>query len=186
MKPLQLISLHSSGNTFGATPSPIYRCSKMLRVKIPKLALHIILSTICILLLIYVHCCTNRECELERTPSMTDNSYFPLNKIGVKLKQRLPQAIIIGVRKGGTRALIDFLDLHPKIEIADKEVQFFSFHHDKGVEWYKKQMPFTHNEITMEKSPSYFTHTKVPSRLYTAISGAKLILIVRDPVLRLI
>lgn len=38
-------------------------------------------------------------------------------------QQRLPGAIIIGVRKGGTRALLEMLNLHPDVEVAKAEVR---------------------------------------------------------------
>lgn len=38
-------------------------------------------------------------------------------------QQRLPGAIIIGVRKGGTRALLEMLNLHPDVEVAKAEVK---------------------------------------------------------------
>ena len=37
----------------------------------------------------------------------------------------LPDAIIIGVRKGGTRALIEMLSLNPLIQIKGPEVHYF-------------------------------------------------------------
>lgn len=37
-------------------------------------------------------------------------------------QQRLPGAIIIGVRKGGTRALLEMLNVHPDVEVAKAEV----------------------------------------------------------------
>jgi hypothetical protein len=37
-------------------------------------------------------------------------------------QQRLPGAVIIGVRKGGTRALLEMLNLHPDVEVAKAEV----------------------------------------------------------------
>lgn len=45
-------------------------------------------------------------------------------------QKRLPQCVIIGARKCGTRALLEFLGLHPLIQPADRSfeelVQFFS------------------------------------------------------------
>uniref|UniRef100_A0A914NP18 Sulfotransferase domain-containing protein n=1 Tax=Meloidogyne incognita TaxID=6306 RepID=A0A914NP18_MELIC len=51
--------------------------------------------------------------------------------------------LIIGVRKGGTRALLDALALHPKIKIARHEVHFFDKEKNfrRGLDWYSKQMP---------------------------------------------
>lgn len=42
-------------------------------------------------------------------------------------QQRLPGAIIIGVRKGGTRALLEMLNLHPDVEVAKAEVKDHHF-----------------------------------------------------------
>jgi len=39
-----------------------------------------------------------------------------------ELKQRFPHFIIIGVKKAGTRALLNYLNMHPDIETASMEV----------------------------------------------------------------
>ena len=39
--------------------------------------------------------------------------------------RRLPQCIIFGVRKGGTRALLQYLNSHPDIVITCDEMHFF-------------------------------------------------------------
>ncbi|GFW59631.1 heparan sulfate glucosamine 3-O-sulfotransferase 5 [Trichonephila clavipes] len=52
----------------------------------------------------------------EAVESMRDRVRFP------RTKRRLPQCIIIGVRKCGTRALLEFLNLHPSIQKASDEV----------------------------------------------------------------
>ena len=39
--------------------------------------------------------------------------------------QRLPNCLLIGVRKGGTRALIEMMGLHSQIQIAQEEIHFF-------------------------------------------------------------
>ena len=51
--------------------------------------------------------------------------------------RRLPQAIIIGVKKGGTRALLEFLRIHPDVRAPGPEVHFFDRHYDRGLEWYR-------------------------------------------------
>ena len=104
-------------------------------------------------------------------------------------EQRFPQAIIIGVKKGGTRALIDMLKSHPQIKSARGEIHFFDREEtfSKGVDWYIKRMPFTtRDQITIEKSPSYFVTPEAPRRMHNLSSTVKLILIVRDPVERTI
>ncbi|KAK2703037.1 hypothetical protein QYM36_018432 [Artemia franciscana] len=103
--------------------------------------------------------------------------------------QRLPEVLIIGVRKGGTRALLEMLNLHPDIQKVPMEVHFFdrTDRHALGLEWYRHQMPFTfEGQLTVEKSPSYFITPEAPKRVYKMNSSAKLLLIVRDPVVRLL
>lgn len=48
-----------------------------------------------------------------------------------------PQAIIIGVKKGGTRALLEFLRIHPDVRAVGAEPHFFDRFYDKGLEWYR-------------------------------------------------
>ena len=103
-------------------------------------------------------------------------------------KKRFPDAIIIGVKKGGTRALLDMLSSHPVIKGCKGEPQFFSRQFKRGLKWYIHQMPLTAEaELTMEKSPSYFTDELAPQRIHDITSGKiKLILIVRNPITRTI
>lgn len=78
--------------------------------------------------------------------------------------RRLPQAIIIGVRKCGTRALLEMLYLHPMVQKASGEVHFFDRdeNYNKGLEWYRLKMPHSYpGQITIEKSPSYFVTPEV-------------------------
>ena len=51
--------------------------------------------------------------------------------------RRLPQAIIIGVKKGGTRALLEFLRVHPDVRAAGPETHFFDKYYHKGFDWYR-------------------------------------------------
>jgi len=51
--------------------------------------------------------------------------------------RRLPQAIIIGVKKGGTRALLEFLRIHPDVRAPGPEVHFFDRHYHRGLDWYR-------------------------------------------------
>ena len=105
------------------------------------------------------------------------------------LRKRLPNAIIIGVRKGGTRALLEFLKIHPKIKACPVEVHFFdnSKTYQLGLDWYREKMPKSQeDDITIEKTPAYFVTDKVPERLYRMSSTIKLIVIVRDPAERAI
>lgn len=51
--------------------------------------------------------------------------------------KKFPQAIIIGVKKGGTRALLEFLRIHPDVRAVGAEPHFFDRFYEKGLEWYR-------------------------------------------------
>ncbi|XP_065272176.1 heparan sulfate glucosamine 3-O-sulfotransferase 3A1 [Emys orbicularis] len=101
--------------------------------------------------------------------------------------KRLPQAIIVGVKKGGTRALLEFLRVHPDVRAAGAEPHFFDRGYERGFGWYRELMPRTlDGQITMEKTPSYFVTKEAPARISAMSKGTKLIVVVRDPVTRAI
>ncbi|XP_067914117.1 heparan sulfate glucosamine 3-O-sulfotransferase 3B1-like [Heterodontus francisci] len=128
------------------------------------------------------------ELAEESPTAVSGHSQKPLdlNQSGYGAK-KLPQAIIIGVKKGGTRALLEFLRVHPDIRAVGAEPHFFDRHYDKGMEWYKDLMPKTlDGQITMEKTPSYFVTKEAAARIYAMSKDAKLIVVVRDPVTRAI
>lgn len=106
-----------------------------------------------------------------------------------ELTRKLPSSIIIGVKKGGTKAIISMLDSHPHITAAKGEVHYFDrdFNYDLGEDWYLKRMPLTSKDtLCIEKSPSYFVVPSVPGRILKLKSDIKLLLVVRDPVTRTI
>ena len=57
-----------------------------------------------------------------------------IDRSGVR---KLPQAVIIGVKKGGTRALLEFLRIHPDVRAPGPEPHFFDRHYHRGLEWYR-------------------------------------------------
>ncbi|XP_074519798.1 heparan sulfate glucosamine 3-O-sulfotransferase 3B1b [Halichoeres trimaculatus] len=121
--------------------------------------------------------------EQQRAPEPSAMSSFS-NGSGSK---KLPQAIIIGVKKGGTRALLEFLRVHPDIRAVGAEPHFFDRNYDNGLEWYRDLMPKTlEGQITMEKTPSYFVTREAPARISAMSRDTKLIVVVRDPVTRAI
>lgn len=105
------------------------------------------------------------------------------------MSRRLPQCIIFGVRKAGTRALLEYLNIHPDIVVTSKEQHFFNTEekYSLGLEFYRKQMPYSFkHQITIEKTPAYFTDLMTPERIYRMNSSIQLLLIIRDPVVRLV
>ncbi|XP_074925167.1 heparan sulfate glucosamine 3-O-sulfotransferase 2 [Chelonoidis abingdonii] len=105
-------------------------------------------------------------------------------KLGSK---RLPQALIVGVKKGGTRAVLEFIRVHPEVRAVGTEPHFFDRHYERGLAWYRSLMPRTHSsQITMEKTPSYFVTKEAPRRIFNMSRDTKLIVVVRNPVTRAI
>ena len=101
----------------------------------------------------------------------------------------LPQALIIGVMKCGTETIMTFLAIHPDIAMQLKleAVQFFDKNHEKGLEWYRNQMPCSsEGQITIEKSPQYITTPFAPKRVHKMDRDIKLILSIREPIDRAI
>ena len=69
-------------------------------------------------------------------------------------RKRLPNALIIGLMKGGTTMLRNFIFIHPDVKgIETGELNFFSSNFSKGFSWYINKMePARDDEIVMEKS----------------------------------
>ena len=96
---------------------------------------------------------------------------------------------ITGVRKGGTRALLEMLTLHPSIRMAAQEVHFFDneTNYARGYSWYLNQMPnLGPKQMAVEKSPSYLVTPGVAERIRAMDPSVHLLMIVREPVTRLV
>lgn len=105
-------------------------------------------------------------------------------------KRMLPGFIIIGGQRCGSTSLYRLLVQHPRVRSAfKKEVHFFSFYVNKGLNWYKAHFPLqgTISEegeriITGEATPYYMFHPAVARRVYETIPDIKLLVILRNPV----
>jgi len=120
----------------------------------------------------------------------------------------LPDAIIFGVRKGGTRALLEFVEINTKVAAAGPEIHFFDRdvnYNNGNFTWYREQMPVAlDDQLVIEKTPRYFVVRKAIARMKELVEQRKrdcdenlsssawtckplkLILVVREPVSRLI
>lgn len=108
-----------------------------------------------------------------------------------QLQKRFPTIIIVGVKKGGTRALLEMLKLHPQVCACGPEMHFFDRYYFKGLDWYRGKMPLCYeNEASVEKTPSYFVTNGVAKDMFayskTLHHTLKLLVIVRDPTTRAI
>ena len=114
-----------------------------------------------------------------------DYSFEDLNNINV----RLPDALIIGVKKSGTSAVKDFLRLHPDVQMPYDEIHFFDQHYDEGIDYYRSKLPtnVTSGQVMMEKTPAYF-HDEFSANRIMATFGTKvkLIVVVRNPIDRML
>ena len=128
--------------------------------------------------------------EEDNNTMFMDGEYESTDNVLYKqTKRQLPQCIIIGVRKGGTRALLEFLDLHPGVQAQKQEMHFFDNddNYARGIEWYRKKMPWSYSgQITIEKTPAYFVEDSVPQRIHHMNSSIKILIILRDPIERVV
>ncbi len=103
---------------------------------------------------------------------------------------KFPNFIIIGSQRCGTTSLYTYLAQHPQILTPiKKEMDFFSWHFDRGIDWYLAHfppMPVGEQFLTGEASPSYFDSLEAPERLYSAFPEVKLVVLLRNPVDRAI
>jgi tetratricopeptide (TPR) repeat protein len=105
-------------------------------------------------------------------------------------KETGPDFIIIGAGKCGTTSLYSYLGKHPQILLANsKELDFFSKHFERGIDWYLSQFPTITDRqdfLTGEASPSYFFMQDVERKLFEVFPKVKLIVLLRNPVERTI
>ncbi|XP_076087136.1 heparan sulfate glucosamine 3-O-sulfotransferase 1-like isoform X1 [Mytilus galloprovincialis] len=145
-----------------------------------KVILATIIAVLVVIIGLYTVCRPSDKPVVNYKDILSDNDYnMP--------RHRLPHCIIIGMRKGGTRALLQFLNLHPNIQVSSKEVHYFdrNEHFFQGISWYRKNLPLSYgDQITIEKTPGYFHSDKSPERIFRMNSTIKLILLVRDPIER--
>lgn len=97
-----------------------------------------------------------------------------------------PDALGIGVQKGGTTTLHTLLQAHPEVFLPlSKEVHFFSKHYAEGPEWYARQFGEAGDcRCRAEITPYYIFHPQVPARVQALLPRVRLILLLRDPVER--
>jgi hypothetical protein len=123
----------------------------------------------------------------------TSRRWYQATTGPIRLK---PDFIIIGVARGGTTSLYNYLIDHPNIRpAAAKEVHFFDNQFYKGKYWYQGQFPYTIQKyyaenvrkekfLTGEASPYYIYHPYAASRIAEALPQVKLVLLLRNPVER--
>ena len=102
-----------------------------------------------------------------------------------------PDIFIVGVMKGGTTVLHDYICTHPHIKAgSQKEIHYFSLFYHEGPEWYANHFSDVASKYrTIDASPTYFdaTNTALLPRLIRGFTqDPRVILITRDPIQRAI
>ena len=105
----------------------------------------------------------------------------------------LPDFLIIGAQRCGTTSLYRYLEKHPQVIGAapSKGVHYFDVHHERSLRWYRAHFPTRRRRgrtggraVTGEASPYYVFHPHGPDRVRAAVPNVRLILMLRDPVIR--
>jgi hypothetical protein len=111
-------------------------------------------------------------------------------------RRALPDFLIIGAQKSGTSSLYNHLLEHPLIAAPlRKEVHYFDHNHFRGQKWYRAHFTLArtlegtsrtggNRRITGEASPSYLLHPLAAERTAGLLPGAKLIVLLRNPIAR--
>ena len=105
-------------------------------------------------------------------------------------RQRLPDVVIMGVKKCGTMTLDKFLSYHPSLKVVGERQLYDSS--EKYVQNYLKKMPWAfNNETVVAKSRGVWHHVQAIARQrvkvhHKVVPEAKLLMIVRNPMVRYI
>ena len=114
------------------------------------------------------------------------------NNLGM-CTQQLPNVLVLGVWKCGTREIADFFSMHPSIVVKRNPYEVNYFHQrrmkrlDHDYVDYRRKMPCRHeDQLTLVKNPWYFTSGKFAERIHRFNSSLKMIVLIREPIARLI
>jgi Sulfotransferase domain len=130
-----------------------------------------------------------------RPPSLTQRMKAPLRWVRAHYRELtgplrgLPSLLIIGAQRSGTTSLFNYLVRHPDARAPlSKEVHYFDLHYSRGERWYRGQFPFDrqlrHGVFSLDASPYYLVHPRVPERAARLLPDIKLVAVLRDPVER--
>jgi Sulfotransferase domain len=137
---------------------------------------------------------TNAAARLARKTARWSAQAYARPTAGLRM---LPSYLIIGAQRAGTTSLHRYLVQHPAVRtlLRTKGVHFFDTNYGRGMAWYASRFPTRTyawyvrrrrgmEAITGEASPYYLFHPHVPARVAEHLPGAKLIVLLRDPVVR--
>lgn len=107
-----------------------------------------------------------------------------------------PDFLIVGAQRSGTTSMFKTLMQHPQVArpFLRKGVHYFDIRYGNGFDWYRGHFPLAPSSrlrraghgrpLTGESSPYYMFHPLAATRIAADLPGVRLIVLLRDPVLR--
>ncbi|MFI5936306.1 sulfotransferase family protein [Actinoplanes sp. NPDC051494] len=115
-------------------------------------------------------------------------------------RRPLPDFLVIGTKRGGTTSLWRYLIQHPLVPRLfpawnTKTSHYFEENWGRGEAWYRSHFPTERQRAALEKkhggpskvgeaAPLYMFHPEVAGRVADLMPGARMIVLLRDPVER--
>jgi len=109
----------------------------------------------------------------------------------------VPSFLIMGAQRCGTTSMYKTLSQHPDVlpAVLHKGAHYFDMHYARGEAWYRGHFPLEltadrvrratgFRPITGESSPYYLFHPLAAARIAADLPGARLLVLLRDPVER--
>jgi LPS sulfotransferase NodH len=101
--------------------------------------------------------------------------------------RELPSFLIVGPPRTGTTWLYEVLSPYARLPEPTKETRFFDLHFERGLNWYLKHFPIPREgKPAGEVAPTYFASPAARVRVARTLPNARLVIIFRHPVQRLV
>lgn len=112
-------------------------------------------------------------------------------------EREFPTYFIVGAKRAGTTSLDEYLIQHPLVlrGLVEKGCRYYDVNYHRGPAWFRTHLPVVADvdrlearlgarPIVGESSPYYCFHPDAPARIAADVPGARLIMMLRDPVQR--
>jgi tetratricopeptide (TPR) repeat protein len=114
------------------------------------------------------------------------NNFSPIQSIASP--QNILRFLVLGSMKSGTTSLFEAIGSHPDfVAPIIKEIQFFALFIERGYDWYFSHFPKRNSPyFTGESSTSSLDYLHVPELIKKSNLDLKFLIILRDPIARII
>lgn len=105
---------------------------------------------------------------------------------GTAVTRILPEFLVLGAMRCGTSSLFRYLSAHPQVaRPLRKEIEFFTLNWERPRSWYRAHFPLAQRGMrSFEATPYYLFHPRAAIRAAASVPGARLVVLLRDPVER--